>query len=84
MNTVTVAGMSREECALLMTLSTIESLKNKGIVEGGYLRILPEGEATCDELRKAGFEFNEGELESAFAYLTDAGDVLAPEQENEQ
>ena len=64
MNTVTIDGMSRYDCAMMMAFRAIDNLKSAGFVEGGSHDITDKGKETAARLDAAGFEFNPGELES--------------------
>lgn len=77
MNTVTARGLSRTACVIAMTYSAFAELKRAGLIEGGMFQISDDGESLCRELKDAGFEFNEGELESATAFII-SGEGGAP------
>ena len=84
MNTVTVDGMGRGECAVLMAYSVLGGLRDKGFISGGRFQISDEGSATCDELRAAGFEFNPGELEEIVTWLVGGGEERAARHETSE
>jgi hypothetical protein len=73
-NTVTIRGLSRTECAVLMTYSILGGLCDKGFIDGGLFKISDQGASTCNELRAAGFEFNEGEMEEIVSWLVGGGE----------
>jgi hypothetical protein len=69
MNTVTVRNLPRTACVMAMTYLHMQELKDNGLIEGGCFELSDEGRKVCAELKEAGFEFNEGEMEGAVRAL---------------
>lgn len=72
MNTITIAGHTREMCVVLMTAYYLEELVRKGRLEGVAFRLTEKSKPLCEQLKREGFEFNPGEMESALDVLHSA------------
>ena len=75
MNTVTVDGLDRFTCALLMVYRAVDELKAAHLMSGGKHDISEKGREVATRLEAAGFEFNPGEMEAVTAELMKATGV---------
>lgn len=71
MNAVTVRGLSRSQCAVLLACAAFEE---RGGSLGSF-QISDIGRQICQELREAGFQFNAGEQEEIEASLAEVASV---------
>jgi hypothetical protein len=69
MNTVTVKGLTRAECAIVVVMDALRELEEADYIEGGGHRISAQGRETARMLREAGFEFNPGEMEEITSWV---------------
>lgn len=63
--------MTHEEKVIVYTLGLIESGLKTGMVQGGRLRLDPEGLEEYEKLKREGFRPTPSEIETAYVLLSD-------------
>ncbi len=71
----TAGDLGHKEKVLLYTMSVLEDLKAKGLIEGGKVQISDKGRAIINRLKAEGFRPTDAEINSALAQMMDAGQI---------
>lgn len=71
-------SLCREHLVMIYTLGVMGELKKKGLVDGGYAQLSPDGAEMYEQMKLDGFPITEEELHGCIAYLQsdDAKDAI--------